>query len=287
MWWKLGRDLNLYPSPWRVRLSANSTLPPGGGGLGRGGFKWNVPYFDLPSPCPLPPGARVRIRSPLPRGAMVKARENCTSIILLLFLLSGCERAMHDMYDQRKYKPLAASEMFADGQSSRPLPANTVARSGGYKAGAASGRHGDRMLPVTVGRVYPLDNEGKPLYAPLPPAQDVGEVPEKNPLHITKNLLQHGQERFTIYCSPCHSVLGDGDGMVARRGFPHPPSYHTERLRQAPDRYFFKVITRGYGMMYPYADRLSVPDRWAVVAYIRALQLSQHLPTQQYAGTKP
>jgi mono/diheme cytochrome c family protein len=89
-------------------------------------------------------------------------------------------------------------------------------------------------------------------------------------------LLRRGQERFNIYCSPCHSPVGDGDGMVARRGFPHPPSYHIDRLRNAPDRYLFDVITQGHGVMRSYADRVPADDRWAIVAYIRALQLSQY-----------
>jgi mono/diheme cytochrome c family protein len=80
---------------------------------------------------------------------------------------------------------------------------------------------------------------------------------------------------------PCHSPLGDGDGPVARRGFPHPPSYHEQRLRDAPDRHFFDVITHGHGVMYPYGDRVAPEDRWAIVAYIRALQLSQHAPLAQ------
>jgi mono/diheme cytochrome c family protein len=93
---------------------------------------------------------------------------------------------------------------------------------------------------------------------------------------VTAALLRRGQERYTIYCMPCHSPAGDGDGPVVRRGFPHPPSYHEQRLRDAPDRHFFDVITQGHGVMYSYADRVSPQDRWAIVAYIRALQLSQH-----------
>ena len=95
------------------------------------------------------------------------------------------------------------------------------------------------------------------------------------PYPITMRLLQRGRERFQIYCEPCHSPLGDGDGMIARRGFPHPPSYHIARLRAAPDRHFYDVITNGYGIMYSYADRVAPEDRWAIVAYIRALQRSQ------------
>lgn len=99
--------------------------------------------------------------------------------------------------------------------------------------------------------------------------------------HISMALLRRGRERYGIYCAPCHGAAGDGDGMVAERGFPHPPSYHEPRLRQAPDRHFFDVISAGYGAMYPYGDRVAAPDRWAIVAYIRALQLSRAVPAQQ------
>jgi mono/diheme cytochrome c family protein len=89
-------------------------------------------------------------------------------------------------------------------------------------------------------------------------------------------LLQRGQQRFRIYCTPCHSELGDGNGMVVQRGFPHPPSYHEQRLVEAPTQHFYDVITHGYGAMYSYAARVAPEDRWAIAAYIRALQLSQH-----------
>jgi mono/diheme cytochrome c family protein len=93
---------------------------------------------------------------------------------------------------------------------------------------------------------------------------------------VTLALLQRGQERFRIDCTPCHSELGDGRGMVVERGFPAPPSYHIDRLRDAPTQHFFDVMTLGYGAMYSFAGRLSPQDRWAIAAYIRALQLSQH-----------
>ncbi len=93
---------------------------------------------------------------------------------------------------------------------------------------------------------------------------------------VTLALLQRGQEQFRIYCTPCHSELGDGNGMIVQRGFPHPPSYEEARLRAAPVQHFFDVITHGYGVMYSYADRVDTADRWAIAAYIRALQLSQH-----------
>lgn len=92
---------------------------------------------------------------------------------------------------------------------------------------------------------------------------------------VTLALLKRGQERFRIYCTPCHSELGDGQGMIVQRGFPPPPSYHTERLRQAPVQHFYDVITNGHGAMYSFADRVQPADRWAIAAYIRALQRSQ------------
>jgi len=109
----------------------------------------------------------------------------------------------------------------------------------------------------------------------LPPdgvvARDEKPAP---PPPVTLTLLKRGQERFGIYCTPCHSVLGDGDGMIVHRGFPRPPSYAIQRLRDAPAQHFFDVMTNGYGVMFPYADRVAPADRWAIVAYIRALQAS-------------
>jgi mono/diheme cytochrome c family protein len=93
---------------------------------------------------------------------------------------------------------------------------------------------------------------------------------------VTDALLTHGQEQFDIFCSPCHDRTGTGNGIIVQRGFPHPPNFHDDALRQADDQHFFDVITNGHGAMYGYGDRLAPGDRWAVVAYIRALQLSQH-----------
>ena len=106
----------------------------------------------------------------------------------------------------------------------------------------------------------------------------LGAVPVAFPYPVTMALLQRGRQRFDIFCSPCHGRTGDGHGMVVQRGFPEPPSYHQEALRKAPDRHFFDVITNGYGAMYPYAARVSPQDRWAIVAYIRALQYSRRAP---------
>jgi hypothetical protein len=178
-------------------------------------------------------------------------------LLVALLLAAGCERAARNMYDQPRYKPMHESSLFADGTSARaPLP-GTVPAAGGALAGTSSGR---------------LGGEQEILRQKL-------ETAERMPFPVTLSLLHRGRERFDIYCAPCHSRVGDGDGMVVRRGFPAPPSYHTPRLREAPDRHFYDVMTHGYGIMRSYADRVPPEDRWAIVAYIRALQLSQYART--------
>ena len=117
-----------------------------------------------------------------------------------------------------------------------------------------------------------------PAEGTVPRSADLSPPSETFPFPITMALLQRGQERFDIFCSPCHGRSGDGDGMVVRRGFPAPPTYHQDALRQASDRHFYDVITDGYGAMYSYAARVPPHDRWAIVAYIRALQYSRHAP---------
>lgn len=174
-------------------------------------------------------------------------------------LASGCERQMHDMYKQPRFDPNEGSTLWPDGRADRPPVGGTEPAAAGQLAGTSSARRGR--------------NE--------PQAWHVAEEAAQRPEPLTKNLLVRGQERYTIYCMPCHSPLGDGDGPVARRGFPHPPSYHQQRLREAPDRHFYDVITDGYGIMHSYADRVPPQDRWAIVAYIRALQLSQRVEAAQ------
>ncbi len=183
------------------------------------------------------------------RLAATRGRGRLIACVLSLPLLVGCEKAARNMYDQPKYKPLAASPLWPDGGSSRPLEPGVVVHSAGIIAAASSGRLGEQPVP-DAGRA-----------APLP---------------VTLETLQRGRERYDIYCAPCHSVSGDGDGMVVRRGFPAPASLHSDELRKASDATLFEAITRGYGLMYPFADRITVPDRWAIVAYLRALQLSQN-----------
>jgi mono/diheme cytochrome c family protein len=169
--------------------------------------------------------------------------------------LAGCERAMHDMYEQPRYDAGEASALFPDHRAARPPPPGSVAVAMGDLAATSSGQRGQAEVA----------------------ARDAADAASTAP-PVTRALLQRGQERYAIYCLPCHSALGEGDGPIVRRGFPHPPSYHEQRLRDAPDRHFFDVITRGYGAMYSYADRVAPEDRWAIVAYIRALQLSRHAP---------
>jgi mono/diheme cytochrome c family protein len=163
------------------------------------------------------------------------------------------------MYDQPRYKPFAASKMFDDGTSARTAPEGTQPRSRGAFAGSSGGRLGTQAVETDI----------------------IAERAQTNPYPVDMALLRRGQERFTIYCMPCHSPAGDGDGLVVRRGFPPPPSYHQDRLRNAPDRHIYDVIKNGYGVMVPYADRVEPADRWAIVAYIRALQLSQHASVAQ------
>lgn len=179
-------------------------------------------------------------------------------LLAVVLVTNACERAKQDMYDQPKLKPYAAAGQFADGSASRsPLP-GTEAASAGPFAGTSSGRVG---AGAARDRAALLDATQAP-----PP---------------TLQRLQRGRERYEIYCTPCHSVAGDGDGLVVRRGFPSPPSFHIDRLRHAPDRYLFDVITQGHGVMPPYAGQIEPDDRWAIVSYVRALQLSQHVPADR------
>lgn len=195
-------------------------------------------------------------------------------LLLGALALAGCESGMHEMYEQPRYDVHEPSSLWTDGDSARPQVHGTLPRSAGADAGSSSGRKGRVRSAPPPGPVSGVDAHGRPL-AQGGPAAAPGYA---NPLPITPQLLARGRERFNIYCAPCHSRSGDGDGMIVRRGFPRPPSYHSARLRHAPDSHFYKVISDGYGVMYSYADRVSPHDRWAIVAYIRALQLSQRAP---------
>ena len=199
--------------------------------------------------------------------------------VFIALLVSGCRQ---DMHDQPKYKTFAASPFFADGQASRPPVRGTVAR---------GTLHDDALLYTGKLDAQSAQIPGPPIAQAAAQAPVVGiptavpaPSPDKTglgfanlfPFPITAEVLNRGETNYNVYCSVCHDRLGTGDGMIVRRGYRRPPSYHTDRLRQAPAGYFFDVITNGFGAMPDYAVQISPPDRWAIVAYIRALQISQN-----------
>jgi hypothetical protein len=156
--------------------------------------------------------------------------------------ISGCDYSLRqDMANQPYNHPLSPSDFFPDGRSERPLIENTVPRG------------------AVENDVYSV-------------AKDYAGYP----LPVNEKLLRRGQDRYKIFCTPCHGLQGDGNGMAAVRGMKHPPSYHIDRLRQAPNGYFYDVITNGFGAMYSYSERIPPNDRWAIIAYMRALQLSRN-----------
>jgi len=197
------------------------------------------------------------------------------SLTLLCGLsLTGCHT---DMWVQPKVKPLAESDVFPDDQSSRPLVPHTVSREflktdQEYNTGWTGGH---LETDVTTGR---QEIVGAQLVDKIPAA--AFKMFDNDP----KKMLERGRDRFDIFCSPCHSRLGDGNGMIAQRGFSlrRPPgNYHTDRLRKMPIGHFYQVITEGYGVMYSYASRVETQDRWAIAAYIRVLQASQKAPENE------
>ncbi len=167
-----------------------------------------------------------------------------------LLVAAGCTQ---DMADQPRYEALEPTSFFDDGAASRHPPVGTIAQ--GYL------------------------REDEHLYRGRVNGQLASEFPAAFP--VTEALLKRGRERFQIFCSPCHDQTGQGRGMVVQRGFPSPPSFHTDRLREAPVGHFFDVMTNGFGRMYDYSAQLSPEDRWAVAAYIRVLQISRHAPREE------
>jgi mono/diheme cytochrome c family protein len=186
------------------------------------------------------------------------------------FFLSACRR---DMQDQPKAIAYRESTFFKDGVSSRPPVAGTVPR--GYLRADREFYFGKKSA-VAVGSQQ-IGNAGAPTGAPIAMFPDDVDT---FPFPITKEALERGQERYQIFCSSCHGLTGYGDGMVARRGFnkPAPASFHQDKLRQAPVGHFFDVVTNGWGAMPSHASQIPVEDRWKIIAYIRALQLSQMPP---------
>lgn len=204
--------------------------------------------------------SRPCLRRLMERKSLIK-RMAVLAASALLLAVTGCRQKM---MDQPRYEAYEATGLFEDSTVMRPLPSGVVPRS--------------------TGRLY------RDFYAGTDPyteeAEDLGgeELPEAYerrlvrtfPFEVTTAVLERGQQQFNIYCAPCHGRVGNGRGMIVQRGLRQPPSFHTERLRNAPPGHFFNVITNGFGAMYSYASRVEPEDRWAITAYIRALQLSQH-----------
>jgi mono/diheme cytochrome c family protein len=172
--------------------------------------------------------------------------DSFLGVLALAAVLTTSAACRQDMHDQPKYEPLEASDFYADGRASRPAVEGTVAR----------------------GQVK-LDDA---LYS----GKVNGQTVDVFPIQVTRQVLDRGRERFDVYCSPCHGRVGTGDGMIVHRGLRAPPSLHLARLRNAAPGYFFEVMTNGFGAMPDYRAQVSVEDRWAIAAYIRALQLSQN-----------
>ena len=191
------------------------------------------------------PGNQSRKQKAESRNA-VRAPFLLSAFCLLIFSCKGHGPTLQQMAVQPAYQPLQESNFFPDGMSARPRIPGTVAR----------GEIADDGF-ISTGMIN-------------------GQIADGFPFPITDAVMDRGEERFNIYCSPCHGRLGDGNGMIPSRGYRRPPSYHTDALRAAKTGHFFDVMTHGFGAMPPYAAQVSVRDRWAIVAYIRALQLSQN-----------
>ena len=174
---------------------------------------------------------------------MTNAHKFLPAVLVLIFLTTACRI---DMHIQPYYRPLAKSDFFADGRSARNPVDGTVAR--------GDLREDSYLYTGKIG-----SNPGD--YMPFP---------------VTPDVLTRGQDRFNVYCTPCHGRVGDGNGFIPSRGLKRPPSYHIDRLRKAPMGYFFDVMTNGFGVMPDYSAQIAPRDRWAIVAYVRALQLSQN-----------
>ena len=191
---------------------------------------------------------RWSIRAAGAQGRAARAERPRHLVLLAVSVLAlgtGCE-IRQAMYDQPKVKPLQRSEFFADQRASRPIPEGTVA----------------------VGQL----REDAHLYDGV----ENGNPAESFPFPVTSEVLARGQERYNIFCMPCHDMSGAGTGMIVQRGFKKPVSFHDPRLRASPPGYFYGAIKNGFGQMPSYADQIPVKDRWAIIAYIRALQLSQN-----------
>ncbi len=210
-----------------------------------------------------------------------------------LLMLCGCQQ---QMADQPSYKPLDASEIFPDGASARPLPPGTVAHGHlhedvamwtGRKA-ATGGEQEYASGVVQSDLKATLQPSGSAANAPssIDDKKRYAQFTDEFPFPIDEALVEHGYHRYMIYCVVCHDPLGTGNGNIVQRGYTKPPSYHIDRLRKAPVGYLFAVVSEGYGSMPSYSQQIPMRDRWAIVAYLKALQASQHHP-EETGGAKP
>ena len=187
--------------------------------------------------------SRAAARDLVARAACRRTPRFLATLGMTMLLLTACRQKMAN---QPKYDPLEPSDFFADGMSARPRVPGTVARG-----------ELDIYSFMATGKINGADGDGFPM-------------------PVTAEVMDRGEERFNIFCSECHGKVGDGNGMIPSRGYRRPPSYHTEALRNAKTGHFFDVMTNGFGAMPSYAPQVPVEDRWAIIAYIRALQLSQN-----------
>jgi mono/diheme cytochrome c family protein len=198
-----------------------------------------------------------------------KLKVKTIGFALLLLPFAFITACRYDMQDQPRYKYYKQSDFFPDNRASRDLPPNTVPRgwlheNKAFYTGKIDNPNPNAQVQTTT------DASGNTLVASFPNDIDYFPVP------ITKELIDRGENRFRIYCIVCHGPEGNGNGMVVRRGFPNPPTYHDDRLRNAPVGHFFDVMTNGWGKMNSYAAQVSPADRWAIAAYIRTLQIAQN-----------
>jgi len=186
----------------------------------------------------------VRLQADVVRPA--KAGRYVSALIVVIMIALTGSACRQDMHDQPKYTPLRSTPFFGDVRSARPLVAGTVAR---------GQLHEDPFLETGK-----IGNADATVF----------------PFPVDEAVMARGRERFEIFCTPCHGRIGTGDGMIVRRGYRRPPTYHDDRLRNAPIGHFVDVMANGFGAMPDYSDQIGARDRWAIAAYIRALQLSQH-----------
>src|SRR5215212_5500579 len=204
----------------------------------------------------------------------VHRRRSAAALLLLLLLISCCRR---DMQDQPKMKPYRGTSFFGDGLSSRQPIEGTVAR--GFLRSDTAYYTGKKTAAAS----------------PTPGTAQAGDAQANNytddvdtfPFPVTKEIVMRGRERYQIFCSVCHGLTGNGDGMIVRRGFRRAASFNDDRLRKAPVGHYFDAVTNGWGAMPAYASQIAVQDRWAIISYIRALQTSQSNPAAASASPSP